>query len=276
MGKKKIAIVGTGAVGGYTGAHMVQAGEDVTFIDPWPEHVETMRRSGLRITHTRDEAVHGAGARAAPDRGAATRQGGAGRHRLRLHEILRHRVGGHADPAVPGARRLCRVAAELHERGDDRRDRRLGQDARLHRQQYQRRPADRAISIAAGKGGAAHTVYRTGEVHGRITERAQEVGRLVALCRQRQGDRQSVGRALVEARRQLDGQRAFGLHRAVRRADRKTDALVASRRGSAARRSASARRSATSSRRSTICRRRPSRGPARAMQRHRGRSTSSG
>ena len=40
MGSKKIAIVGAGAVGGYTGAHMVQAGEDVTFIDP-ARHVAT-------------------------------------------------------------------------------------------------------------------------------------------------------------------------------------------------------------------------------------------
>ena len=46
----KIAIVGTGAVGGYAGAHMAQAGEDVTFIDPWPEHVETMKAKGLKIT----------------------------------------------------------------------------------------------------------------------------------------------------------------------------------------------------------------------------------
>ena len=37
---RKIVIVGAGAVGGYAGAHMVQAGEDVTFIDPWPEHIE--------------------------------------------------------------------------------------------------------------------------------------------------------------------------------------------------------------------------------------------
>src|SRR6516164_9074020 len=50
----KIAIVGTGAVGGYAGAHMVRAGEDVTFIDPWPEHVEHMRKHGLRVTHARD------------------------------------------------------------------------------------------------------------------------------------------------------------------------------------------------------------------------------
>jgi 2-polyprenyl-6-methoxyphenol hydroxylase-like FAD-dependent oxidoreductase len=35
----RIAIIGAGAVGGYAGAHMVQAGEDVTFVDMWPENV---------------------------------------------------------------------------------------------------------------------------------------------------------------------------------------------------------------------------------------------
>ena len=53
---RKIAIVGAGAVGGYAGAHMAQAGEDVTFIDPWPEHIEHMRKHGLRVTHARDVA----------------------------------------------------------------------------------------------------------------------------------------------------------------------------------------------------------------------------
>src|SRR6202162_2953872 len=52
---KKIAFVGAGAVGGYTGAHMVQAGEDVTFIDPWPAHVEHMRKHGLRVAHAMKE-----------------------------------------------------------------------------------------------------------------------------------------------------------------------------------------------------------------------------
>src|SRR4029079_4827550 len=51
---KKIAVVCTGAVGGYAGAHMVKAGEDVTFIDFWPEHVEHMKKHGLTITHLRD------------------------------------------------------------------------------------------------------------------------------------------------------------------------------------------------------------------------------
>src|SRR4029453_12459094 len=51
---RKIAIVGAGAVGGYAGAHMVQAGEDVTFIDPWPAHVDHMRKHGLRVTQAKD------------------------------------------------------------------------------------------------------------------------------------------------------------------------------------------------------------------------------
>jgi 2-dehydropantoate 2-reductase len=42
-------MVRAGAVGGYAGAHMVQAGEDVTFIDPRPAHVEHMRNHGLRV-----------------------------------------------------------------------------------------------------------------------------------------------------------------------------------------------------------------------------------
>ena len=50
----RIAIIGAGAVGGYAGAHMVQAGEDVTFVDMWPEHVEAMRAKGLRISHIKD------------------------------------------------------------------------------------------------------------------------------------------------------------------------------------------------------------------------------
>ena len=31
-----------------------EAGEDVTFIDPWPEHIEHMRKHGLRVTHAKD------------------------------------------------------------------------------------------------------------------------------------------------------------------------------------------------------------------------------
>ncbi len=46
---KRIAIVGAGAVGGYVGGGLTRGGHDVTLIDPWPEHVEVMRRDGLNL-----------------------------------------------------------------------------------------------------------------------------------------------------------------------------------------------------------------------------------
>src|SRR5258705_10526049 len=51
---RKIAIVGAGAVGGYAGAHMGQAGEDVTFIDPWPQHRQALRKDGMRVTPAKE------------------------------------------------------------------------------------------------------------------------------------------------------------------------------------------------------------------------------
>jgi len=47
--KRKIAIVGAGALGGHVGGYLAKAGQDVTLIDPWPEHVEAMRRDGLTL-----------------------------------------------------------------------------------------------------------------------------------------------------------------------------------------------------------------------------------
>jgi 2-dehydropantoate 2-reductase len=48
---QKIAVLGTGANGSCIAANLVDAGRDVVLIDQWPQHVETMRRDGLRITH---------------------------------------------------------------------------------------------------------------------------------------------------------------------------------------------------------------------------------
>ncbi len=46
---KRIAIVGAGALGGYVGGSLAHHGHDVTLIDPWPEHVETIRARGLEL-----------------------------------------------------------------------------------------------------------------------------------------------------------------------------------------------------------------------------------
>jgi 2-dehydropantoate 2-reductase len=47
--KKRIAIVGAGALGGYVGGWFTHLGHDVSLFDPWPEHVETIRAKGLEL-----------------------------------------------------------------------------------------------------------------------------------------------------------------------------------------------------------------------------------
>ena len=181
---KKIVVVGTGAVGGYTGAHMARAGEDLTFIDFWPEHVETIKRDGLTITHHQGEEPFAVRARA-----------------LHLTEVQHLSKEAPVDIAF-----ICTKSYDT-------------QWAALLIRQYLA-PTGYVVSlqncmneatiaeivgwgkvlgciasnISVGlvepghihrgglKGGAAHTVYRCGEVTGRITERAQEVLRLVSLA----------------------------------------------------------------------------------------------
>ncbi len=52
---KRIFFVGAGALGGYVGGHLTRAGQDVTFIDPWPEHVEQMRSAGVHVSGTQGD-----------------------------------------------------------------------------------------------------------------------------------------------------------------------------------------------------------------------------
>jgi 2-dehydropantoate 2-reductase len=46
---KRIAVVGAGALGGYVGGSLAHLGHDITFIDPWPENIETIRSRGLEL-----------------------------------------------------------------------------------------------------------------------------------------------------------------------------------------------------------------------------------
>lgn len=60
----KILILGCGAIGGILAGSLTHAGRDVTAVDPWFQHVETMRTHGLTITGpeeqltTRIHALH--------------------------------------------------------------------------------------------------------------------------------------------------------------------------------------------------------------------------
>ena len=46
----RIAILGTGAMGSVYAGLLASAGLDVWAVDPWAEHVEAMRRDGLRVS----------------------------------------------------------------------------------------------------------------------------------------------------------------------------------------------------------------------------------
>jgi 2-dehydropantoate 2-reductase len=179
---RKIVIVGAGAVGGYAGAHMAQAGEDVTFIDPWPEHVEHMRKHGLRVTHAMDVAEFSVPVRAlhvtdaqqlakekpveiafvcmkSYDTAWATmliRQYLApDGYVVSLQNCMNEEtIAG----IVGWGKTLGCIASSITVN--------LPGPGHIHR--------------GAGKHGAKHTVFRAGEVHGRITPRAEEVCRLVA------------------------------------------------------------------------------------------------
>ncbi len=182
--RPRIAIVGTGAVGGYAGAHMAQAGEDIVFIDFWPENVETMRAKGLRISHIRDvpeftvpvRALHVTDvqvlAKQAPidiafvcvksyDTAWATTMIAQYLSPAGFVVSLQNCMNEETVAGVVGwGRTLGSIASsitvDLCEAGHVRR--------------------------AAGKSGAKHTVFRVGEVHGRVTDRAREVCRLVAYA----------------------------------------------------------------------------------------------
>jgi len=53
----RIGIIGAGAIGSIVGGMLTKAGHDVTLIEQWPEHVEAMKRVGLRLSGTCGEHV---------------------------------------------------------------------------------------------------------------------------------------------------------------------------------------------------------------------------
>src|SRR5262245_45652618 len=247
---------------------MVQAGEDVTFIDPWPAHVEHMRRHGLRVTHAMDvpefcvavRALHVTDAQQLAkekpvdiafvcmksyDTAWATmliRQYLApDGYVVSLQNCMNEEtIAG----IVGWGKTLGCIASSITVN--------LPEPGLIHR--------------GAGKGGRAHTVFRAGEVHGRITQRAEEICRLVAYADSAKvtanlwGERWSklVTNAMANGIAACTGLSSGEmLH---------NDPIRIFPPASAAKRSTSGKRSATSLRRSTTCRPRRLRALAKATK----------
>lgn len=46
----RMAVLGSGAIGGVLGGQLTRAGHDVVLVDQWPEHVAAMNQRGLHVT----------------------------------------------------------------------------------------------------------------------------------------------------------------------------------------------------------------------------------
>jgi 2-dehydropantoate 2-reductase len=53
--EKKIAVLGTGAIGSSVGADLTKAGYDIWMIDQWPAHIEAMKTKGLHVAMPDEE-----------------------------------------------------------------------------------------------------------------------------------------------------------------------------------------------------------------------------
>ena len=180
---KRIAIIGAGALGGYVGGTLAHHGLDVTLIDMWPEHVETIRSRGLELdgvtpdeqfTVTEAKTMHltevQSLARASVDIAMVAVKSydtewattlirpylAPGGYVVSLQNCLNEEKIA----AIVGWGRTLGVIAslisvDLHDAGRVRR--------------------------TVPKGGQKHTVFRVGEPHGRITPRVAELVEMFSL-----------------------------------------------------------------------------------------------
>jgi len=176
---KRIVIMGAGAVGGYVGGHLARNGEDVTLIDPWPEHIEFIRQNGLHLSGTQ------------------------GQHLVRVKTLHLHEVQGLYKQPVDIAF-ICPKSYDTEWMTMMIRQY-LAPDGFVVSLQNSINEERIANIVGWGKvvgciasmigvdaikaghvirtvqpGGSGHTVFRVGEVHGRITPRVQELAQM--LC----------------------------------------------------------------------------------------------
>src|SRR5215469_6108966 len=183
VGGKRIAIVGAGALGGYAGGYFAKLGADVTLIDPWPEHIETIRERGLaldgmtdeeRFTVTTAKTMHLTELQSLSKQKPidiafiAVKSYDTEWATMMIRQYLapdgyvvslqnclnEERIAGIVGWGKTMGVIAARIAVDLHAPGRIRR--------------------------TVMRGGSTHTVFRVGEVHGRVSKRAEELAEMFA------------------------------------------------------------------------------------------------
>src|SRR5246500_2803413 len=178
---KRIAVIGAGAIGGYTGGHLAHNGFDVTLIDPWPEHIETIRKDGLAIEGVTEEEYVCAKPKTM--------------HLTEVQDLAKHKPIDIAMVAVKSydtewatmliAQYLAPdgyVVSLQNCMNEERIAGVVGWDktvgaipALLGAELY----APGRVRRTAARGSSPYEVYRVGEVHGRITKRLEELAEMI-------------------------------------------------------------------------------------------------
>ena len=178
---KRIAVIGAGAIGGYTGGHLAHNGFDVTLIDPWPEHIETICRDGLAIEGVTEEEYVCAKPKTM--------------HLTEVQDLAKHKPIDIAMVAVKSydtewATMLITqylapdgyVVSLQNCMNEERIAGIVGADktvgvipALLGAELY----APGRVRRTGAKGASPYEVYRAGELHGRITKRIEELADMI-------------------------------------------------------------------------------------------------
>jgi 2-dehydropantoate 2-reductase len=173
-----VAFVGGGAIGSYVGGRMALKGFNVTVIDPWGEHIEAIKRDGIAMSGTQGQAT-------------------ARLNALHIHEVqtLARRPVDVAFIAMKSydtewATLLIKdylstssFAVSLQNGiNEDRIAKHLGWGRTLG-------CIASTVGVSLVKpghvvrtyqpGGAAYTIFRVGEIHGRVTPRAKAVATML-------------------------------------------------------------------------------------------------
>ena len=171
-------LVGTGALGGYVGSYLAHHGQDVTLIDMWPENIEAIRARGMELDGVTDE-----------EKFTVTRA-----KTMHMTEVQQLAMQQPVDIAIVAVKSYdtewatSLIKPYLSE---------SGYVVSLQNCLNEEKIAGivgwgRTVGVVASvisvelyeagrirrmvaKGGDKHTVFRVGEVHGRVTQRVQEL-----------------------------------------------------------------------------------------------------
>jgi len=181
---KRIAIVGVGALGGYVGGHLARAGHDVTLIDFWPANIEAIRADGLQLDGLSDEerfTVTGVEALHVSDVQSLARRPPIDIALVSVKSydtewatmlIKQYLAPGGYVVSLQNCLNEERIAGIVGW------GRTVGAIASMISVDM---PAPGRIMRTIPKMGDRHTVFRAGEVHGRISTRVEELVALFSL-----------------------------------------------------------------------------------------------